>query len=282
MQKTIGVIGNGFVGNAVAKGFENHLDVLIYDLDDTRSTHSYEDTLQCDFVFVCLPTPMIDAEGGRCNLSILDKFFKEASEVNTQATFIIKSTVPIGTTERLCNEYPNMNIIHNPEFLTAANAEYDFVNADRHVFGGSSNLVSSVAKMYQSIFPSIPIIKMKSTESECVKYFANCFLAAKVMIFNEMKMLCNELGDVSYDNIMDGVCSDDRIGHSHTHVPGPDGDYGLGGTCFPKDINSLINTMIDNGVDPMILKSVWDQNKNYRKNWDWVNNKSAVLKESEV
>ena len=282
MQKTIGVIGNGFVGNAVAKGFENHLDVLIYDLDDTRSTHSYEDTLQCDFVFVCLPTPMIDAEGGRCNLSILDKFFKEASEVNTQATFIIKSTVPIGTTERLCNEYPNMNIIHNPEFLTAANAEYDFVNANRHVFGGSSNLVSSVAKMYQSIFPSIPIIKMKSTESECVKYFANCFLAAKVMIFNEMKMLCNELGDVNYDNIMDGVCSDDRIGHSHTHVPGPDGDYGFGGTCFPKDINSLINTMIDNGVDPMILKSVWDQNKNYRKNWDWVNNKSAVLKESEV
>jgi len=282
MQKTIGVIGNGFVGNAVAKGFENHLDVLIYDLDDTRSTHSYEDTLQCDFVFVCLPTPMIDAEGGRCNLSILDKFFKEASEVNTQATFIIKSTVPIGTTERLCNEYPNMNIIHNPEFLTAANAEYDFVNADRHVFGGSSNLVSSVAKMYQSIFPSIPIIKMKSTESECVKYFANCFLAAKVMIFNEMKMLCNELGDVNYDNIMDGVCSDDRIGHSHTHVPGPDGDYGFGGTCFPKDINSLINTMIDNGVDPIILKSVWDQNKNYRKNWDWVNNKSAVLKESEV
>jgi len=282
MQKTIGVIGNGFVGNAVAKGFENHLDVLIYDLDDTRSTHSYEDTLQCDFVFVCLPTPMIDAEGGRCNLSILDKFFKEASEVNTQATFIIKSTVPIGTTERLCNEYPNMNIIHNPEFLTAANAEYDFVNADRHVFGGSSNLVSSVAKMYQSIFPSIPIIKMKSTESECVKYFANCFLAAKVMIFNEMKMLCNELGDVNYDNIMDGVCSDDRIGHSHTHVPGPDGDYGFGGTCFPKDINSLINTMIDNGVDPIILKSVWDQNKNYRKNWDWVDNKSAVLKESEV
>jgi UDPglucose 6-dehydrogenase len=65
-------------------------------------------------------------------------------------------------------------------------------------------------------------------------------------------------------------------------VPGPDGDYGFGGTCFPKDINSLINIMIDNGVDPLVLKSVWDQNKNYRKNWDWSDNKSAVLKESEV
>lgn len=75
---------------------------------------------------------------------------------------------------------------------------------------------------------------MKSKESECVKYFANCFLAAKVMVFNEMKTLCDKLGDVNYDNIMDGVCSDDRIGHSHTHVPGPDGDYGFEGHVFQR------------------------------------------------
>ena len=62
MQKRIGIIGNGFVGNAVAKGFEKHLDVLIYDTDENRSTHSYEETLQSDFVFVCLPTPMVNAE----------------------------------------------------------------------------------------------------------------------------------------------------------------------------------------------------------------------------
>jgi UDPglucose 6-dehydrogenase len=282
MQKTIGVIGNGFVGNAVAKGFEKHLDVLIYDLDENRSTHSYEETLQSDFVFVCLPTPMVDAEGGRCNLSILDKFFKEASTTHTNATFIIKSTVPVGTTDRMCELYPHMKIVHNPEFLTAANAEQDFINADRHVVGGDLELAFEVGTLYESVFPEIPVYTMRSKESECVKYFANCFLASKVMVFNEMKMLCNNLSGVNYERIMQGVCSDERIGNSHTFVPGPDGDYGFGGTCFPKDINSLINIMIDNGVDPLVLKSVWDQNKNYRKNWDWSDNKSAVLKESEV
>ena len=282
MQKRIGIIGNGFVGNAVAKGFEKHLDVLIYDTDENRSTHSYEETLQSDFVFVCLPTPMINAEGGKCNLFILEKFFEEASKIKTKATFIIKSTVPIGTTQRISKMYPHMKVVHNPEFLTAANAEYDFVNADRHVIGGDTELLPDVIKLYKTFFPFIPVHSMESKESECVKYFANCFLAAKVMVFNEMKVLCNELGDVDYDNIMDGVCSDERIGYSHTSVPGPDGDYGFGGTCFPKDINSLINIMIDNGVDPLVLKSVWNQNKNYRKNWDWSDNKSAVLKESEV
>tara|TARA_R100000030_G_scaffold73380_1_gene56672 strand:- start:203 stop:1042 length:840 start_codon:yes stop_codon:yes gene_type:complete len=277
----VGVIGNGFVGNAVAKGFGKHLDVLIYDTDASRSTHTLTETLDCDYVFVCLPTPMISAEGGRCNLSILEKFFEEVSEVETEAIFIIKSTVPVGTTQRISELYPHMKIVHNPEFLTAANAEYDFINADRHVIGGDTELLPDVIKLYKTFFPFIPVHSMQSKESECVKYFANCFLAAKVMVFNEMKMLCEKLGDVNYDNIMDGVCSDDRIGHSHTHVPGPDGDYGFGGTCFPKDINSLINIMIDNDVDPIVLKAVWDQNKNYRNNWDWSNNQSAVLEQSE-
>jgi UDP-glucose 6-dehydrogenase len=91
----VGVIGNGFVGNAVAKGFGKHLDVLIYDTDASRSTHTLTETLDCDYVFVCLPTPMISAEGGRCNLSILEKFFEEVSEVETEAIFIIKSRIRV-------------------------------------------------------------------------------------------------------------------------------------------------------------------------------------------
>ena len=282
MRKTIGVIGNGFVGNAVAKGFEEHVEVFIYDLDKNKTTHTFTETLQCDYVFVCLPTPMIDAEGGKCNLSILEKFFEDASKIETKAIYIIKSTVPIGTTQRISELYPHMKIVHNPEFLTAANAEYDFVNADRHVIGGDLKLTSLVMKLYEMYFPNTPVHIMKSKESECAKYFANCFLATKVMVFNEMKMLCDQMPDVNYNDILKGVCSDDRIGHSHTFVPGPDGDHGFGGTCFPKDINSLINIMIENNVDPLVLKSVWDQNKNYRKNWDWSDNKSAVLKESET
>ena len=285
----IGVIGNGFVGNAVASGFiplresllgSTLLEVFVYDIDKSKSPNTLEETLQCNFVFVCLPTPMTDAEGGRCNLSLLEKFFDDVSKVETEAVFIIKSTVPVGTTDRMCELYPHMKIAHNPEFLTAANAVHDFVNADRHVVGGEPDVVSHVETLYKTYFPNTKIFTMKSKESECVKYFANCFLAAKVMVFNEMKMLCNNI-DVDYNKILRGVGSDHRIGHSHTFVPGPDGDYGFGGTCFPKDINSLINIMIDNDVDPIVLKSVWEQNKNYRETWDWSDNQSAVLKQSE-
>ena len=274
----IGIIGNGFVGNAIANGFQNKVsDVRIYDVDKLKSTHGYVETISSDYIFVCLPTPMTDAEGGACNLSIIKKFFDELPRT-TEGIIILKSTVPIGTTQELIAEYPFLKIIHNPEFLTAVNAEQDFIKADRHVIGGEDKeLVEQVERFYKACFPEIPVYSMKTKESEAVKYFANSFLAAKVMIFNEMKVLCDNISDVDYDKIIEGVVSDNRIGHSHTYVPGPDGDYGFGGTCFPKDVNALIHTMEEHGINPLVLKSVWEQNKNYRGNWDWVDNTSAVL-----
>ena len=274
-SKIIGIVGNGFVGSAVANGFEGHHELRIFDVEPQRRTHDYNGVIHSDYVFVCLPTPMTNAEGGECNLSIVEDFFKGIPDT-CSSIFIIKSTVPIGTTERLCKEYPNLNIIHNPEFLTAINAKEDFINADRHIVGGEETLTSQVKELYQTRFPNTPVISMKSSESECVKYFANCFLATKVMVFNEMKLLCNGLDSVDYNNVAEGVVSDSRIGNSHYSVPGPDGDYGFGGTCFPKDINALIRTMEKHGIDPIVLKSVWQQNKNYRKDWDWAENSSAV------
>lgn len=279
MQATIGIIGNGFVGSAVANGFKDKVEVRVNDIVESKSTHSYEETITSDYVFVCLPTPMTEVEGGKCNLSLIDKFFENTPDINT--TFIIKSTVPIGTTRRLSEKYPNLKIIHNPEFLTAKNAEYDFTHSDRHVLGGNSDYISDVRKLYEYCFPYIPVFTMNSNESEAVKYFANCFLASKVMIFNEMRILCDNLSDISYDSIIDAVSADTRIGESHTQVPGPDGEYGFGGTCFPKDINALIYTMKENGINPLILESVWEQNKKYRLNWDWAENTSAVMSETE-
>ena len=276
MQTTIGIIGNGFVGNAVAKGFEKSSVVRIYDIDSSKSTDTLINTIRSDYIFVCLPTPMTKAEGGECNLSILKNFFVEASSIITDGIFIIKSTVPVGTVDDIVKQYPDLKIVHNPEFLTASNAEQDFVEADRHVIGGTSELTNNVKQLYENYFPNTPVYTMRAKESEAVKYFANCFLASKVMIFNEMRLLCDELTDVNYDKIIDGVASDNRIGFSHTQVPGPDGDYGFGGTCFPKDINALIHTMEDLDIDPLVLKSVWKQNKNLRKKWDWSNNESAV------
>ena len=134
-----------------------------------------------------------------------------------------------------------------------------------------------VRQLFENCFPNIPVYTMSSNESELVKYSANCFLATKVMFFNLVKLLSEKL-DMKYENILDGVLSDPRIGSSHTKVPGPDGDYGFGGTCFPKDINALIKTLDKHGISPDILRSVWADNMQYRNNWDWAESESAVKK----
>jgi len=275
----ISVIGNGFVGGAVANGFK-HRNPLVYDVVPSRSNCSLNEALKAEYIFVCLPTPMTHVEGGRANLSILYSFFESIKELPLKGTFIIKSTVPVGTTRALSEKYSQFRFVHNPEFLTAANANHDFINADRTVLGGSVQDVDKVATLYETDFPNIPIVRMDSNESELVKYAANCFLALKVMFFNEIKLLTEDI-NVNYQKVIDGVSADVRIGRSHTRVPGPDGDYGFGGTCFPKDINAFINVIKDlNGnAKSDIFEAVWKRNKEIRKDWDWANSKSAVLKE---
>jgi UDPglucose 6-dehydrogenase len=119
---------------------------------------------------------------------------------------------------------------------------------------------------------------MDSNESEFVKYACNCFFATKVMYFNEIKLLADKM-NLEWEIIMQGILSDGRISQSHANVPGHDGDNGFGGTCFPKDINAFIKTMENTGIEPMVMKSVWQQNKKVRKNWDWAKSESAVKKQ---
>ena len=177
----IGVVGNGFVGSAVANGFSKY-DVKIFDKNPEASKNSLEDVLDQDFVFVCVPTPMKDIMGDDCNLSIIESCFKEIEEIRSNAIFIIKSTVPIGTTHRLQKSHPSINIVHSPEFLTAKFAKEDFLNADRHIVGYAKkkSIGEKAAKLFKSAFPNIPCLMMKSDESESVKYIANCFFATKV------------------------------------------------------------------------------------------------------
>jgi len=274
---TIGIIGNGFVGNATAKGFESKVkDVRVYDIDECKAKNTFDETLSSDFVFVCLPTPMLHAEGGDCNLEIVNNFFSAASKATNCGILILKSTVPIGTTAKIRTKYPELKIVHNPEFLTAVNAVSDFENADRIVIGGFGSELEKVFDLYASAFGLIDIFRMTPTESESVKYFANCFLATKVMVFNEAKMLSMATG-TDFEVICNAVVADSRIGETHYQVP-CNGDYGFGGTCFPKDINALIRTMEKKEIDPLVLKAVWEQNKNFREHWDWKDNSSAVLK----
>ena len=272
----IGVIGNGFVGSAVANGFSKH-DVKIFDKNPDASKNSLDDVLEQDFVFVCVPTPMKNIMGDDCNLSIIESCFNEINTMGSSAIFIIKSTVPIGTTRSIQKEHPNLKIVHSPEFLTAKFAKEDFLNSDRHIIGYTNRkgVGEKACNLLKNTFPNTPCILMKSSESESVKYIANCFFATKVSFFNEIYGLIKKLG-LDWHSIINGVMADRRIGDSHFQVPGHDGDFGFGGTCFPKDINALIKTFEKNGLDAKILKSAWDLNLKVRKDLDWGRSDSAV------
>ena len=184
-QIKIGVIGNGFVGSAVANGFSSE-EVKVYDKNPDSSTHSLRDVTLQDFVFICVPTPMREVTGGDCNLSIIKSCFSEIKAIGSKATFIIKSTVPIGTTDSLQEAYPELHIIHSPEFLTAKFAKEDFINADRHIIGYTKyqHVAQEASSLFKYNFPDTPCLIMKSVESESVKYIANCFFATKVSFFN--------------------------------------------------------------------------------------------------
>jgi len=278
MQKfKIGIIGNGFVGNAINKGLNHYHDVKIYDVNQSKSTDTFEDTIKQDIVFVCLPTPMFK-DSLNCDLSYIKGFFASViiEAYNPNTIFVIKSTVPIGSTEDLCKQYTPLKIVHSPEFLTARSALIDFITPSRNIVGGKEeNGVSTVKRLFEERFPGVNCQTMTSNESEFVKYFANCFFATKVSFFNEMHLLTKKL-NLSWDKILGGVMTDGRIGISHYQVPGHDGDYGFGGTCFPKDINAFIKKFEEYDIEPVVLKGVWNRNLTVRKNKDWEKYKSAV------
>ena len=270
----VGIIGNGFVGNAVYQNVRDKVETKIYDVDKNRSLNTFDEVLQQELIFVCVPTPM--KADGSCDLSILEKLFEDISnknlEILEERTFVIKSTIPIGTTKKLAEKYPLLWIVHNPEFLTARNAVNDLAKADRTVIGGDSTLTSRVAKLYWGYVyygEDHNIIQCSSDESEAIKYFSNTFLAYKVAYFNKVYDVCEKLG-MDYKNLRKGITTDPRIGESHTQVPGIDKDRGFGGTCFPKDLNSLIHQMESHDINADMLTEVWLYNESIRKVIDWV------------
>ena len=283
----LGVIGNGFVGSAVFQGFVHYVDdIKIFDKDKNRSKDSLTDCIKQDLVFVCVPTPMSLSKNGECDLSIINSVFKEVSSIGSDAIFIIKSTVPIGTTLKLQTKFKKLKILHSPEFLTARTALLDFITPARNIVGYPKDFYSKlhavpnkVVELFEKRFPGTKTFLVDSDSSEMIKYVANCFFATKISYFNEVNLLCEKLG-LNYNEIMEGVLSDGRIGVSHYQVPGHDGKNGFGGTCFPKDINSFINLMKANNVIPNVLEGVWKTNTKVRPEKDWENFSSAVSKSS--
>ena len=198
----------------------------------------------------------------------MEDVFKNAI---SKPIYIIKSTILPGSTEKLSKKYQDLQIIFSPEFLTERTAKLDMLTQSRIILGGDKELVNKVEKFFLLRFKNKHIIKTDSRTAELIKYMNNSFFATKVSIMNEFKLLCDVIG-ANWEDALNGFASDGRIGDSHLNVPGHDGKLGYGGTCFPKDVTSLINFAKKNSVLMNSIEGGWKTNLMVRPEKDWEKN----------
>ncbi len=256
---TIGIVGLGFVGSAIHDAYiDRNFNVKVVDIDPKLSTSTYQDLLNCEAIFVCVPSPA--KENGECDTSILNSvlyFLKDYKNV-----IISKTTAPPKFYERMQEVYPNL--VHVPEFLTAKDARRDFLNSQHAIIGGrvlayqreAERILRAAQPLKQVVFASIG-------EAALAKYIINSFLASKVVFMNEMAELAATHG-YNWNAIIPLLLTDKRLGESHLQVPGPDGFYGFGGHCFPKDTDALMKYSNKLGVQLSVLKSAIKKNILFR------------------
>ena len=277
ISKSIGIVGNGFVGSAVRYGFSPNVgcdaEVRVYDKNPNKSTHTLEEVIiESDIIFLSVPTP--SNQDGTMNVDIVDSVLNDIDIINSTMVdevgiILLRSTVTPGTTSKLQKKYPNLRIVFNPEFLTERSANFDFINQSRFILGGSSDDVIEVSEWFREIFgSSLSIIETNYETAELIKYMTNTFFATKISFLNDMKLLADKCG-VIWEDALEGFVRDGRVGHSHLNVPGHDGKFGFGGSCFPKDIQALINFGDELGLEMSVLKGAWETNLKVRPEKDW-------------
>ena len=255
----IGIIGGGFVGSATAWAFGPTHEVKVYDCEPKARTHSFEEVANCDFIFVCVPTPPND--DWTVDLSIVERVLSDLNELvwEKPPIVLIKSTVLPGTCRKMSEKY-GLKIVSNPEFLTERRAKWDFVNAAQILIGADDEpSATKVKELYQERFNSMKYTITDTVTSELIKYTINCFFATKVSFMNEIKGITEKIG-ADWEKVVEGFTSDCRVGDSHVDVPGPDGQFGFGGKCFPKDLNGLTNFAKNLGLDTTVLEASWKKN----------------------
>jgi UDPglucose 6-dehydrogenase len=214
---TLGVIGVGVVGGALHKWFKEHTshNVVAFDTDPEKNFN--DDMSNCDATFICVPVPT--TEEGQQDTTYLQDALARATGIK-----FIRSTVLPGTNDRFGS-------YSCPEFLTERTAYQDTCKMDMLCGHPDRGLV-------KRIFPGKEIKFMTNKECELAKYAHNSFGAMKVNYFNIIYDICKAEG-VSYNKVMEGVLLSGYINDVHTQVPGPDGKFGFGGTCFPKDLRAF-------------------------------------------
>lgn len=220
--------------------------------------------------FIAVGTP--SGDDGSCDLSfvlsVANDIGKAMSECNEYKIIVDKSTVPVGThklvEEEIKKNYKGeFDVVSNPEFLKQGAAVDDFLKPDRVVIGSESEKAIDIMREIYNPFTRTgnPIIIMDIKSAEMTKYAANAFLATKISFANEMANISEKVG-ANADLVRIGMSSDKRIGNQFLFH-----GLGYGGSCFPKDVQALIKTASDFGIDSDLLKATHKVNVNQRKNF---------------
>lgn len=280
MPYKIGIVGNGFVGNATVTLECSDVEVTCYDINPNLCIPlgtQMCDLLPCCAIFVSVPTPINGL--GKTSMKYVDSVVSQLKDLAYSGYIVIRSTVPVGTSDRY-------KCYFMPEFLTEKNAIGDFKNTRNWIFGyhdhdhddsdvKKEGFVDTMTGIINAAYNNKKIASnrisfMRNKEAEMVKYFRNTFLATKISFCNEIFNFCMKRG-VDYNTMISVAADDSRISKSHTSVPGHDGHFGFGGTCFPKDISSLRAQMRESDVPHCIVDAVIHRNDTIdRSEKDWM------------
>ena len=264
----ISIIGLGFVGSAIEKSF-NIKKIKQYSYDKYKDIGNIEKCLDSEIAFLCLPT-LYSEDIKEYDKTALHNVIKYLAIHKYNGTIVIKSTIEPNTTNQLYNRYSeihDINLVHNPEFLTTITAFEDFHNQKHIVLGKHKHCnqknYQKLIKLYKDNYPDAKISECTSNESESMKLFVNNFYASKIQLFNEYYLLCKKIG-IDYDNVKDLMLKNNWINPMHTKVPGTDGKLSYGGFCFPKDTNALNEYMKRNNSTNKVLNSVIESRNELR------------------
>jgi len=262
----VAIVGFGFVGKALFYSLRDTTDSIKIDPQLNTSISDLQ-LYNPNIIFICIPTPMKD--DGSQDINAVYEAIDEINGLLDKPLIVIKSTVLPSYASEIHEKYSNT--VFNPEFLREKYANEDFINSESIIFGGTKQnclKASSFYKQHTNCIQQNHIFT--DVISAClIKYSINSYLATKVVFFNELKKIFEKTGSSeNWDKFIDHISSDTRIGKSHMSVPGPDGRYGFGGACFPKDTAALHKFSESLNAEFMLLKKAININNNIRSEYN--------------
>lgn len=279
----IGIVGYGFVGRAIEAGFSKKADIYIRDIA-IKDTHSMGHLVRnCEVIFVAVPTPF-NVVKHECDTTAIDSVLGQinqiAEDIAKYQIVVIKSAIPPLDARKFQSKYRFARLIVSPEYLSEKDPIRDFINQQAMILGGDEKenceRVVEIFNTYSicNRYAKIGICTLE--EAALLKYMENTFLALKVVFMNEYHKLYTQFGfgsSINFNRMLRLHHLDKRMWNEYPYqIPGPDGHFGFGGKCLPKDLLSIVSEAEKKGVEMKLLKKAWELNLVMRsdRNWEFI------------